>query len=128
MTTTPAELPPRPPHRKVLGDRFVGIFVTVTLVLFAVLVGLFVYLVFKVSADQNASQQNTITSCQLANGNRSEDVTVLHSILALPAIADPQFITPASRAAQDAALAKVHAQITKAYALHDCQQQYSTSK
>ena len=128
MTTppAPAEIPPRPPRRKLLGDRFVGFFVTGTLVLFATLVGLVIYLVIKVSATQNAEQANTVTACQTANGNRSEDVEVLHSILALPAISSPQFITPASKARQDAALAKVHTQISKAYALHDCAKQYST--
>jgi hypothetical protein len=103
-----------------IGDRFVAIFMTVTLVLFAVMVVLLAILLARVSGVQGSQHADTVNACNLANANRAEDVQIFTAILALPAIARPQYITPAMRAAQDAAVAKVNAKIRTAYALRDC--------
>jgi hypothetical protein len=119
-------VPVIPPGR--IGDRFVAVFMTVTLVLFAALVVLVVCLVLRVSSVQGSQHADTITACNLANGNRTQDVKILGDILALPAIARPQYITPVMRAAQDAAVAKVNAEIRSAYALRDCPALYGAAK
>jgi len=103
-----------------VGDRFVAVFVTVTLVLLAAMAGLCIYLVVRVSNAEGDAHAAAITACNLSNGNRSEDVQIFGDILALPAISKPQFITPAMREVQAAALAKVNARIKVAYALRDC--------
>ena len=89
-------VPVIPPGK--VGDRFVATFMTVTLVLLAAMAGLVIYLVIR----------------------RVTDVQILDGIIALPAISKPQFITPAMRAAQQAAVVKVNAKIKKAYALRNC--------
>jgi hypothetical protein len=107
------------PDSKV-GDRFVAAFVTVTLVLLAAMTGLVIYLVIRVSDVQGDQHNATISSCQQSNASRAEEVQIFGSILALPAISRPQFITPAMYADQQAAVVKVNAKIKKAYALRNC--------
>jgi hypothetical protein len=111
---------PKLPRVSRLADRAVAILVTVTLVLFAAMVALVIFLVISVSAVQGGQHSDTIVACQEANANRAEDVQIFGVILALPAIAKPQFITADMRAAQEVALAKVNAEIKTAYALRDC--------
>jgi len=111
-------VPVIPPGK--VGDRFVAVFMTVTLVLSAALVGLVVYLVVRVSNVQGVQHNATISSCQQSNASRAEEVQILGAILALPAISRPQFITPAMYADQQAAVVKVNAKIKKAYALRNC--------
>jgi len=106
------------------ADRVVSIMVITTLFLFTIIVGLVIYLVIDVAGVAGGNRTNAVNACRLANGNRTEDVRIINEILNLPAIAKPQFITPAMRAAQDAALAKVHADVKTAYALRDCQAEY----
>jgi hypothetical protein len=47
-------------------------------------------------------------------------VKIFGDILGLPAISKPQYITPAMREVQAAAIAKVNKEIRTAYALRDC--------
>ena len=106
------------------GDRIVAAFVTVTLALLGVLVGLIIYLVIRVSSVQGTVHTQTISACEQSNTNRAEEVQFIHAILALPAIADPQFETPANRAAQVGQVARIKSEVGAAYALHDCTAQY----
>jgi hypothetical protein len=103
-----------------VGDRFVAVFMTVTLVLFAALVGLIVYLVIRVSNVQGDQHNATISSCQQSNASRADNVQIFSGILALPSISHPEFITPANMAAQNAAVAKVKAKVREADALRNC--------
>ena len=114
-----------PPGR--MGDRIVAAFVAVTLALLAVLVAVIIYLVIRVSDIQGGQHADTITACRMANGNRTQDVQIFTAILALPAIARPQFITPAMRAVQEAAVARVNAEIKTAYALRNCAALYGAA-
>jgi hypothetical protein len=72
-----------PPGR--IGDRFVAIFMTVTLVLFAALVALVIYLVTQVSAAENAAHASDIRQCQLANATRVQDIAIWNRLLDVPA-------------------------------------------
>jgi len=67
-----------------VADRFVAVFMTVTLVLFAALVGLVIYLVLRVSDVANANQANATSSCQQSNTNRVEDIAIWNRLLRLP--------------------------------------------
>jgi hypothetical protein len=106
------------------ADRAVSVIVITTLFLFTLIVALVVYLVIRVSDVADGNRADAVNACELANGNRSEDVRIINEILNLPAISKPQFITPVMRAAQDAALARVHANVKTAYALRDCAAEY----
>jgi L-cystine uptake protein TcyP (sodium:dicarboxylate symporter family) len=103
-----------------VGDRFVAVFMTVTLVLFAALVGLIVYLVIRVSNVQGDQHNATISSCQQSNASRTEDIEIWEAVLKLPPDATAEFITPANMAAQNAAVAKVKAKVREADALRNC--------
>jgi hypothetical protein len=124
----PQPVPTRPLARSSLvADRAVAIMVIGTLVVLFAMAGMVAYLVLRVNGEANANQAtaatahaSTLTACNLANANRTEDVHIFSAILALPAIAKPQFITPDMRAVQQAALDKVDAEIKAAYALRDC--------
>jgi hypothetical protein len=78
---TPTGITPKPSARRRKGDRFVTVFVTVTLALFAALVGVIIYLVVSVSDTENVAHNATITACQLANENRAEDITIWRDVL-----------------------------------------------
>jgi hypothetical protein len=120
-------------HRpSVIADRAVAILVTVTLVLFAAIVGLVVYLVLyvssvaagnhalvlqvtaaekQVSAAEAAAHAATITSCQESNANRSEDITIWEHVLVLP---------PGATVLDEAAITRDLTLIREAYALRNC--------
>jgi len=85
-----------PPGR--IGDRFVGIFMTVTLLLFAALVILVIYLVVRVSDVADANAKNAVSSCQQSNQSRVEDIAIWNRLLKLP---------PGATAAQKAEVAEV---------------------
>jgi hypothetical protein len=106
------------------ADRVVSIMVITTLFLFTIIVALVIYLVIDVAGVASGNRTNAVNACRLANGNRTEDVRIINEILNLPAISKPQFITPAMRAAQAAALVRVHADVKTAYALRDCAAEY----
>jgi hypothetical protein len=107
-----------PPGR--IGDRFVAVFMTITLVLFAALIVLFVILIIRVSNVQGGQHDATISSCRQSNASRADNVQIFSGILALPSISHPEFITPANMAAQNAAVAKVKAKVREADALRNC--------
>lgn len=73
------QVPVIPPGR--IGDRFVAVFMTVTLLLFAAAVGLDIFLVIRVSDVANANQKNAVSSCQQSNVSRQEDIAVWNRIL-----------------------------------------------
>lgn len=124
--------PARPLSRaSIVADRAVAIMVIGTLIVLFAMAGMVIYLVVRVSDvagdnQRNAvtAQRDTITACGLANENRAQDVKIFGDILALPAIGKPQYITPAMRAVQEAAVAKVNAEIRAAYAPRDCKALY----
>jgi hypothetical protein len=140
MTTTQPPVSDVPPsHRRpLLGDRSVTFLVTGTLAAFLAMVGLVIYLVTQVSGVandnhtlvlqlqgvQSAATTNTINACELSNANRTEDEQIFNAILALPAIAKPQFITPANAAEQRAKVAGIVVSIHTAYAPRNCVQLY----
>jgi Na+/H+-dicarboxylate symporter len=78
------ENPPAERGRRI-GDRGVAVFMTVTLVLFAVLVGLVVYLVTQVSTTMD-QQQAAQANCRVSNANRQEDVAVWNRLLDIPTV------------------------------------------
>jgi hypothetical protein len=94
-----------------VGDRFVAVFMTVTLVLFAALVGLIVYLVIRVSNVQGDQHNATISSCQQSNASRTEDIEIWEAVLKLP---------PDATAAQKATVARDLAMVHKAFILRNC--------
>jgi len=104
---------PRPAARRssVVADRAVAILVTVTLVLFAVLVTLFLLLLFRVSSVQGSQRSATISSCQQSNASRTEDISIWEAVLKLPA---------GATAAEKAAVARDLAMVHKAFTLRDC--------
>jgi len=84
---------------------------TVTLVLFAALVGLVIYLVLRVSNVQGDQHNATISSCQQSNASRTEDIEIWQAVLKLP---------PGATAAQKATVARDLAMVHKAFTLRDC--------
>jgi hypothetical protein len=68
-----------------IGDRFVAVFMTVTLVLFGVMAGLVIYLVAKVSAAEGAAHASSLQQCQLANATRRQDIAIWNRLLNAPA-------------------------------------------
>jgi len=97
--------------RNSVGDRFVAVFMTITLVLFGVLVGLVVYLVIRVSNVQGDQRNATISSCQQSNASRTEDIGIWEAVLKLP---------PGATAAQKATVARDLAMVRKAFILRNC--------
>ena len=94
-----------------IGDRFVAVFMTVTLVLFAALVVLFFLLLFRVSDVQGDQHNATISSCQQSNASRTEDIEIWEAVLKLP---------PDATAAQKATVARDLAMVHKAFILRNC--------
>jgi hypothetical protein len=68
-----------------IGDRFVAVFMTVTLVLFGVMAALVIYLVTQVSAAENGTHASNIQQCQLANVTRQQDIAIWNRLLGTPA-------------------------------------------
>jgi hypothetical protein len=108
------------------SERFVNIYLVICSLALSVLIVVVIVLVFRISNVSNANRSNAITACQEANSGRLTDQLILREMLSLPAIASPQFITPASEQAQRIAVAKINQKIATAYAQHDCVAQYST--
>jgi hypothetical protein len=101
-----------------IGDRFVAIFMGITLVLFAGSVVLNVFLVLRTASVQNAQaadqvrQRNAaISSCQQSNVSRTEDIDIWVAVLKLP---------PGATAAEKAVVARDLALVRKSYKLRDC--------
>jgi hypothetical protein len=107
------------------ANRLVTIFVAVSAILNVILIILVVLLGLSNRSTIANQHSDTISSCQTANGNRSEDSAILNQILALPAIAHPQFITKASMQQQNTDVALIKAHIKTGYAAHNCAAQYS---
>jgi hypothetical protein len=102
-----------PPGR--IGDRFVAIFMTVTLVMLGAMVVLFILLLLRVSAVQGGQRADNITSCQESNASRTDDVDLWEQLLTLP---------PGASAAQKAVVTRDLAKVHRAYALRDCAAEY----
>jgi hypothetical protein len=64
-----------------IGDRFVAIFTTITLVLFGIMAGLAIYLVIQVGAVQGDTHTSNIQQCQLANTTRLQDIAIWNQFL-----------------------------------------------
>lgn len=65
-------------------------------------------------------RQDSIVNCQDTNSNRAVSVRIFGEVLALPAIAHPQFITRANMTRQNAEVAKIRRNVVSAYSPHDC--------
>jgi heme/copper-type cytochrome/quinol oxidase subunit 2 len=115
-----------PPERRAKNDRFANFYLAASALVMVALIVVVVILVFHVSSVASADDRNAVTACNLANANRAEDVAIFHDILALPALASPQFITPANMARQRTAVAGIDADIKAAYAPRNCVALYST--
>jgi hypothetical protein len=107
-------VPVIPPGR--IGDRFVAVFMTVTLVLFAAMTGLVIYLVVRVSDLEAGQQAASIRQCQLANGTRLQDIAIWNRLLRLP---------PGASAEQKAEAAELERLVTVKDAPRDCTAAYS---
>jgi hypothetical protein len=117
--------PPQSRHRQ-YSEQFTNGYLALSAAVMVALVVVVVILLLRQSSISGAEHNSAVLACQEANGNRTEDVQIFKDILSLPAIAKPQFITPAMRTAQEKALVQVNANIKAAYALRDCARLYST--
>jgi hypothetical protein len=118
--------PPERRRARVTGERFANAYLAASALVMVALIVVVVILVIGLSNVSTREDDNSVSACQQANANRTEDVAIDHDILALPALASPQFITAPNMARQRAAVTRIDADIKTAYALRDCVALYST--
>jgi hypothetical protein len=118
---------PQPPSRaRATSERFSNIYLGISSLVLVALIIIVVILVFRVGALATTDDNNSVAACQQQNINLVTDQRIFQEILALPAIASPQFITAANAAAQRVAVARIETDISTAYAQRNCVALFST--